>query len=76
MKRKEEGGLGIPIVYEREEVVKSIEAGNDWYTCKKKEKNIYTRGEKIHVLPIDDEKFIRTDRNNIKSDNLGELPDF
>jgi len=29
-----------------------------------------------HIVEIDGENFIRTNRNKNKSDNLGELPEF
>lgn len=72
-------GLSNPIRYTKEEIVKSIEKTDDrWYTCLLKEKrgarNIWERGAEIHVVEVDDEKFIRIDGNKMKADNLGELP--
>lgn len=75
MERKADG-LSPPEEYERIRVVESIAQGNNWYTCEKAEENKWERKAEIHVIEIDGEKFIRTDRNDIKSDNLGELPDF
>ena len=69
-------GLLHPEEYSRECVVERIENGNKWYTCKHKEGKTWIKGAEIHVIEIGKEKFIRMDRNNIKSDNLGELPDF
>lgn len=61
---------------DRQYVVQSIEQGNKWYTCKSTGDKRWTREAEIHVLEVDGEKFIRTDGNKEKSDNLGELPDF
>ncbi len=71
-------GLCNPVRYGREEVVKSINKGDKWYTCLLKEKrgarNIWERCAEIHVVKVDNEKFIRIDGNRTKADNLGELP--
>jgi hypothetical protein len=71
-------GLSNPERYSREELVKSINEDNKWYTCLLKEKrgaqNIWERSAEIHIVEVDDEKFIRTDRNKMKADNLDELP--
>jgi sulfur transfer complex TusBCD TusB component (DsrH family) len=71
-------GLSNPMRYGRETVLKSINKDNKWYTCLLKEKrgarNIWERGAEIHVVEVDDEKFIRIDGNKMKADNLGELP--
>ncbi|PNX53186.1 MAG: hypothetical protein BV458_05775 [Thermoplasmata archaeon M9B2D] len=68
-------GLINPIRYTREEIITSIEkAGNHWYTAVLKEKrgnqNIWEQGSEIHVINIEDEKFIRTDRDNTKNDHF------
>ena len=34
------------------------------------------KGEDVHIVKVDDEKFIRTDKNETKKDNLGNLPEF
>ncbi len=72
-------GIKNPVLFNRDEIVKSIEEENDeWYTCvlknKKKGKRIWQKGPKIHTIEIKADKYIRTDRNKKDSDNLGELP--
>lgn len=72
-------GLKNPNHYKRDDIVKSIEEeNNDWYTCVFKEelsgRRIWEKGAEIHTVEIDGEKYIRTDKNNKKSDNLGKLP--
>lgn len=71
-------GLVNPLMYDRNAVVQSIDNDDKWYTCVLKEKrggrNIWTLKAEIHVVEADGEKFIRTDGNKMKADNLGELP--
>lgn len=72
-------GLTNPVKYTKNEIVKSIEkTTDDWYTAtfegKEGVKNIWKKGSPLHVVTIDGEKFIRTDRNDIKKDNLDNLP--
>lgn len=72
-------GLKNPIKYSREEIIKSIDEKNDkWYTCLLKDKDTgvryWERVSEINIVEIDDKKYIRTDENKKKSDNLGELP--
>ena len=61
--------------YNRSEVVKSLE-DNKWFTCKETKKNHYKRQEEIHTYKTKNDVFIRTDKNETESDNLGELPEF
>ncbi|HPT83599.1 MAG TPA: DUF3892 domain-containing protein [Limnochordia bacterium] len=54
----------------RMDIVKLIEDGKVIKTLTN------TRRQEIHVLNIDGEKFLRTDKNKTKKDNLEELPEF
>ncbi|MEF8878857.1 MAG: DUF3892 domain-containing protein [Candidatus Thermoplasmatota archaeon] len=71
-------GLTNPVKYNRDQVVESIQKGDDWYTCmlkeKKNAKNVWEKTSEVHTVKIDGDKFIRTDRNKKKEDNLGKLP--
>jgi hypothetical protein len=73
-------GLSNPVRYTKEEIVKSINKDDKWYTAILKEtrgaQNIWDRGAKLHIIDIDDQKFIRTDRNKTKKDNLDNLPNM
>jgi len=75
-----DNGLSLPLGYSREDVIQSLNNNDKWYTCLFKEErdgeNIWIKKAEIHIVEIDGENFIRTDRNKIKSDNLGELPEF
>ena len=72
--------LSLPLGYSREDVIQSLNNNDKWYTCLFKEdrdgKNIWIKKAEIHIIKVDGGNFIRTDRNEIKSDNLGELPEF
>lgn len=60
----------------RQTVVNSIEAGEQHYTVPPKSGGGYTWGDEVGVITLDGEKFIRTDGNDIKEDNLGDLPEY
>ena len=68
-------GLSLPLPYDRKDIIQGIQKGDNWYTCSQKDESWIITAE-IHVVEVDGEYFIRTDGNNIKSDNLGELPEF
>lgn len=57
-------------------VVSGIEGGDDYTTAVKNKNDKWELGDEIHVLPVDGEKFIRTDQSDTKEDNLGGLPRF
>jgi hypothetical protein len=73
-------GLSNSSMYDRNAVIQSIDNNDKWYTCLLKEKqgarNIWTLKAEIHVIEVDGEKFLRTDNNKSKADNLGELSSF
>jgi hypothetical protein len=60
----------------RAEVVRSVEGGQTYCTIVKGTDGKWKRGEDVRVITIDGEKFIRTDANRTKKDNLGNLPEF
>lgn len=61
--------------WQREKVVSAIDAGKTFVTAYKKDTK-WSKGEDVHVLTINNEKYIRTDKNNKEQDNLGELPEY
>jgi hypothetical protein len=74
-------GLSNPVRYTKEDIVKSIEKNdNSWYTAVLEDttptRNIWKRRTKIHVVDVNGEKFIRSDKNKTKEDNLGNLPNI
>lgn len=62
---------------DRSSVVAGIERGDDYTTSiKNEDSGKWDLGDDVHVLEINGEKFIRTDKNSTKEDNLGGLPTF
>jgi len=68
--------VGAPQEQTRTEVVRRIEAGETYCTIFKGTDGNWKRGEDVRIITIEGEKFIRTDANRIKADNLGSLPEF
>ena len=60
----------------RATVVTRIESGKTFVTIRKNSEGKYVRGEDVRVVEIDGAKYIRTDANKTKADNLGTLPRF
>lgn len=60
----------------RSTVVSRIEGGNTFVTIIKTTDGKWKRGEDVRIIKVDGEKFIRTDANARKADNLGNLPRF
>lgn len=61
---------------QRSTVVSEINNKWKYMTIYKKQGDGWNFGEDIHVVTIENEDFIRTDQNNTKKDNLGNLPNF
>jgi len=57
-------------------VVARIESGKTYCTIVKTQDGKWRKGEDVRVITIDGEKFIRTDANRTRKDNLGSLPEF
>ena len=69
--------VGVGIEVQREAVVNAIESGTTVMTITWNALNkSWTRGAKVETISVAGEKFIRTDRDATKSDNLGQLPTF
>ncbi|GAI66234.1 unnamed protein product, partial [marine sediment metagenome] len=45
-------------------------------TIFKSEDGEWKRGEDVHIIEVKGKKYIRTDKNEIDEDNLGELPEL
>lgn len=61
--------------YSRQSVVDVITKGASFNTIYK-ENSTWKNGAKVEIVRIDNENYLRTDSNNVKKDNLGELPEF
>lgn len=67
--------VGSGEVYSRQAVISAILKGTTFNTIYK-ENNKWTNGAKVEVVKIDGINYLRTDTNDVKKDNLGELPEF
>lgn len=67
--------LGKESIWQRGEVVSSIEDDNTFITVIKEDKE-WKKGEDVHIIEVNDEKYMRTDNNETEEDNLGKLPEF
>lgn len=59
----------------RGEVVSAIGRGVSFVTVYLRD-GTYHRGEDVRVVTIEGQRFLRTDRNAIRADNLGALPEI
>jgi len=68
-------GSGVETL--RSHVVRRLESGRTYATITRDDADgTWRRGSDVGVVSVDGEKYIRTDRNKIKNDNLGRLPRF
>ncbi len=70
-----DGRLGADQIQTRQTVVAAIISGRVYWTMVLKDGK-WVSGAKIEVVPIESEQFLKTEPNNVKEDNLGELPEF
>ena len=61
--------------FARQTVVDVIERGTTFVTIYMRDGQ-WHRGEDVRVFKVGAEKYLRTDRNAIRGDNLGELPEY
>ena len=66
--------IGTPVSTSRSAVIDAIAAGMTFVTMFGSGGK-WKYGEDVRVV-VDGERFIRTDANRTKADNLGELPEF
>ncbi len=62
--------------YSRDEVISKIENNNKVITLIQKDNGNWKRGAEVIVFKIDNEKYVKTESNTTKKDNLGELPEY
>jgi hypothetical protein len=67
------GGLGHPVIHQRETVVNAIDTGTKVITAIWKNGQ-WMKGDDVIVVAINFRKYLRTDGNRVEEDNLGELP--
>lgn len=62
--------------FSRDTVISKIEANDKFFTLIKKFDGNWKIGADVIVYKVDNEKYIKTEANNTKKDNLGELPEY
>lgn len=62
-------------IWRRADVIKAIENDVAFVTAIW-EGNQWKLGADVHIIPVDDEKYLRTDNNKSPQDNLGNLQTF
>lgn len=65
--------LGAPGRVTRQQVVSEIDRGTAYKTAFLRNGQ-WTAGEDVHVVSVGYERYLRTDRNQVRADNLGNLP--
>ncbi len=61
--------------YTRQTVAEAIDRGTTYITVYEKAGQ-WTHGARVEVIVVERVKYLRTDSNRTKFDNLGELPEF
>ena len=59
----------------RQDVVSAILRGTTFVTAYFRDEK-WRKGEDVRAVTINGERFIRTDTNSVKADNLGALPEY
>ena len=67
--------FGDPQKVARADVVAAIEKGRTFVTVYSREGKS-AKGEDVRVVTVQGQKYLRTDNNSIKADNLGALPEY
>ncbi len=68
--------IGSGEIWSRFKIVLNIESGHSFTTILRTEDEKWERGEDVHIIEVKGKKYIRTDKNEIEEDNLGELPEL
>jgi Protein of unknown function (DUF3892) len=63
-------------IEKRIEVVAKLNDKKTYCTILKNNDGKWQKGEKVDIIKVNGREFIRTDRNQKESDNLGNLPKF
>lgn len=67
--------FGIRENWLRTKVISELESGKTFITVLKHGDKL-KKGAEIHIVNVDGKKYIRTDNDNVASDNLENLPEF
>ena len=59
----------------RHQVVESVRRGNGWITIVQDSAS-WRKSADVHIVIAKGREYLRTDRNEVEEDNLGNLPEF
>ena len=68
--------LGAASEWYRASVISKLEEGTSFITILERSDDRWKKGKKVHIIEVNQKKYIRTDTNKTEADNLGELPTF
>jgi hypothetical protein len=71
-----DGSLGTSQVWKKQDVVNAINVRREVFYTYPPSNGKPRQGARVEVVPLNGQYYIRTDRNSIARDNLGELPRF
>jgi len=75
----EDLGYGISYTTDfvtRQTLIENIENKITYITTISDEKGVWKMGQKVELITINGQKFLKTVNDGIEKDNLGELPEF
>jgi hypothetical protein len=67
------GVMGLPTRATRQQVITAIDGGVA-YTTAYQQAGKWVRGEAVRAVAVGYERYLRTDSNAVRADNLGNLP--
>lgn len=67
--------IGSPDIWNRKNVLGKMDTGKTFTTILKNGDK-WKKGQDVHILTVDGRRFLRTDANKKKKDNLENLPQF
>lgn len=68
--------MGASEEWTRTKVVSPMEQAKTFVTILKGNEGEWKKGQDIHIITVNNVKYIRTDQNRTASDNLENLPEF
>lgn len=68
--------VGSAFESSRREAIANIKSKQTYITIYKGHDNKWEKGKEVQIIVVDGTEYIRTDRNQKKSDNLENLPEF
>ena len=68
--------IGFAVEKPRAFIVSEIKDGTTFVTIKKNVDGNWIKGQDVHIIIVNNEEYIRTDKNKKENDNLENLPEF